>query len=192
MNNISQVLQYYKSTLFRAYLNESILSVWMYSNEPSRFSFTAKDLTGESPLPLRPTTYFRGQRLVCMVFLNRTTHYNSRLWNTWLFHMYFLSDFSLFFTVNIIKRGIFCLLELVKLYLPSLWVFFKRFHELLLELRVYYFSNHTKIIIFSSKLMKIFVYPLRLCFLKKNPARLTEETAVLSFREVSQTSLSKR
>lgn len=107
--------------------------------------------------------------------------------------MYFLSDFSLFFTVNIIKRGIFCLLELVKLYLPSLWVFFKRFHELLLlELRVYYFSNHTKIIIFSSKLMKIFVYPLRLCFLKKNPARLTEETAVLSFREVSQTSLSKR
>lgn len=106
--------------------------------------------------------------------------------------MYFLSDFSLFFIVNIIKRGVFCLLELVKLYLPSLWVFFKRFHELLLELRVYYFSNHTKIIIFSSKLMKIFVYPLRLCFLKKNPARLTEETAVLSFREVSQTSLSKR
>lgn len=107
-------------------------------------------------------------------------------------HMYFLSDFSLFFTVNIIKRGVYCLLELAKLHLPSLWVFFRRFHELLLELRVYYFSNHTKIIIFSSKLMKMFVYPLRLCFLKKNPAWLTEETAVLSFREVSQTSLSKR
>lgn len=68
----------------------------------------------------------------------------------------------------------------------------KRFHELLLELRVYYFSNHTKIIIFSSKLMKMFVYPLRLCFLKKNLAWLKEETAVVSFREVSQTTLSKR